>query len=283
LAREVPARALQDAEADTQKASQLPVPKRLVFLQVHKMASRSVSEALHRMGLPKGSVVILPELQTLVPKLRCRKLGRHNAFVIAAIRGPCDWYVSNWKYKCQGELTPQGGGGDKLRRWCGGRRKGWLHNVTAFQSYLTSGSMWHMSRLMYDVYVGPHIKASHRTLPWNCSGDPARPFSQVLASCRPQWERVQPVTFSPTAVDCWVHLTSMEADLQVCLQRWANISGVDPAAVLKREAAPHIHKIKGLPCSAYFTPELEAALMQLDKPIFEFFGYPTCCGMPRSR
>jgi len=266
------ARALHASDA-AQNASRPTARKKLLFLQVHKMASRSISEPLVRLKVAKGLVQILPEATTLVPSLRRRGLTRSNAFVIGTVRNPCDWYVSNWKYGCLTEWR-----GERRKQICGEKRK-FTQNVAAFRSYLTSGASIYMSRLMYDDYVGTRGR-SYRKSRWICPRGAPRNSTPAAAGCRLDWKRLEPVTFAPTAVDCWVHLTSLDEELQSCLLQWANAAGLDPTAVLRRKAAPRIHEIKALPCSAFYTPELAAAVMQLDRPIFEYFGYTTCCGAP---
>mmetsp|Transcript_150445 Transcript_150445/g.419172 ORF Transcript_150445/g.419172 Transcript_150445/m.419172 type:complete len:356 (+) Transcript_150445:83-1150(+) len=225
---------------------------------------------------------------------------RQDLFVIASVRNPCDWYVSQWAFASRYDRRD-------LQLDYNVDFFGSIHNRTKFAMWL-QWAMGMPGAESADAWAratpGPHFGvmslrfwesfvAARSDFP-ESPGVPGYDTTRLNAFTAHYdgWQRIEAglSAFKPkAAADCWVRDESYMEDLRFCLRAYEARSGTrldwEPferemwaeegdgaAGTLDRNKSEHDE------CEAYYTPELKAAVQAADRHLFRAFGYGQCCG-----
>mmetsp|Transcript_150446 Transcript_150446/g.419178 ORF Transcript_150446/g.419178 Transcript_150446/m.419178 type:complete len:339 (+) Transcript_150446:65-1081(+) len=223
-----------------------------------------------------------------------------HLFVIASVRNPCDWYVSQWAFASRYDRRD-------LQLDYNVDFFGSIHNRTKFAMWL-QWAMGMPGAESADAWAratpGPHFGvmslrfwesfvAARSDFP-ESPGVPGYDTTRLNAFTAHYdgWQRIEAglSAFKPkAAADCWVRDESYMEDLRVCLRTYEARSGTQldwepfEREVKVQEDGADFGGLYRNPsehdeCEAYYTPELKAAVQAADRHLFRAFGYGQCCG-----
>jgi len=204
---------------------------------------------------------------------------RGDAFVIAGVRNPCDYYASLYAQDSEtvhARFSMADGGSSFFEK--GNRNptkfSKWLAFIQGEQHSIMSLRYWETLMAKKDglsCYWGEELHDCHKKFDSDS-------VEHDLAS------------FSPDkTADCWVHTENLMNDLEECLVRYEAQSGaplnwaVFAAFRSGARGDPKAHrKSTRLSCKHYYDNETAASVMRTDRHLFEVFGYSECCGSATS-
>jgi len=200
---------------------------------------------------------------------------KRDAFVIAGVRNPCDYYASLYAQDSEtvhARFSMADGGSSFFEK--GNRNptkfSKWLDFISSKQHAVMSLRYWQTLMAKQDglsCYWGEELHDCHKKFDSDA----------VEADLK---------SFSPSkTADCWVHTETLIDDLEECLVQYESESGapinwaVFAAFRSGARGDPKAHrKSTRLSCKHYYDNETAAAVMQKDRHLFEAFGYSECCG-----
>jgi len=229
------------------------------------------------------------------------KDDKQDLFLIAGVRNPCDWYVSQWAFAAQYDK-------ETLKQKYGVDFFGDLHNKTHFGNWMEwamdlggkeSADRW--TRILPEPHYGAmslrfweSFMNYNSKFPLTIEGYDGydttllRNFTESYAGQLQVESELS--AFNPVgAADCWVRVETYMSDLRHCLHEYELRSGKslfwDPFEREVNEEQRMLFRDKSdhKECGFYYTPELSASVRALDRHIFDAFGYNKCCDAPTAR
>jgi hypothetical protein len=242
-------------------------PRALAFKHLSKMAGTELIETFNNI-MGKGNWTLIDELFALTPQ------RRGDAFVIASVRNPCDYYVSLWAFDSSKNFA-------KFSKMDGGSAffEEGNENKEKFANWVTwTQSHGHgiLSYRLWETLLG--LK------------DDLTCWDQVLGFCGKDFDdnKVEQdlAAWAPSkTADCWVHTENLVDDLKHCFTKYEDDTGAKIDWARFEEHTAKWRKVDGSKnrsdhqkCDYYYSDELAQSVMKSDKHIFDAFGYETCCG-----
>jgi len=207
-----------------------------------------------------------------------------GAFKVAAIRNPCEYYVSIWSFISSYALKGKPTYGWNMARevWAATDSRDSAEDIRRFRSWLRAA---HVSKAHGDPAEGPGILSSRVVLQYSDDGPDLKgvvPHSALGGITKEKSQKINDALnrFNPSSVDCWVKTESLNEDLKRCLLKYEARFGphVNWDVVTRKLQPDHVvNPSKHSTCQNYYDAESEALVRKVDHHIFQKFGYPSCC------
>lgn len=197
-----------------------------------------------------------------------------STFVIGSVRNPCDYYVSLWAYGAErgGAMMSRIPDEAKYVYKTTSPGKDSFEDIRRFRHWVR----W-INKEGRPGVMSVRFARSYANMDMDIKAQfpPARLDDASLDAV----ERALSTPDFLQRVDCWVQAEKLDQDTRECLRDWVRKTHVQLDWGAYEDALHHSNQLQSTHsrCNDYFTRELAQEVRALEAPIFNAFGYDSCC------